>query len=294
MPSNVQQSVEVRGLAGEGAAQVLRAGARILGVLFLLAMLSTIVLPLLWLVCATVKGKDDLFTSTFLPPHGHLTLDNYTQLFQQIPFLHLLCNSIFVASTSVTLQLLVCSMAGWALAQYRFGLRQPVMLLLLGTLVIPPQLLLAPLYGLVAHLGLMDNLWGLIMPATVNIFGVFLFFGAFRQVPLDLVQAARVDGASEFRIYRDIAFPIVRPVAGAFCLVSFMASWNAFLWPQIVLHNPARATLPVGLNQFLGLYSQQYGPLLAGTLLAILPVLVLFFLLQREFVAGLTAGAVKN
>jgi ABC-type glycerol-3-phosphate transport system permease component len=140
----------------------------------------------------------------------------------------------------------------------------------------------------------MDSFPGLIVPQAVSVFGIFLFRQYLLQVPDELMHAARIDGCSEFRIYWEIMMPISRPMVGAFCLTSFMATWNSFLWPQIILHHSDRFTLPVALNQLVGVYQQQYGTLMAGTLLSILPVLVLFLLLQREFVEGLTAGAVKG
>jgi ABC-type glycerol-3-phosphate transport system permease component len=114
------------------------------------------------------------------------------------------------------------------------------------------------------------------------------------QVPDELLHAARIDGCSEFRAYLDVVMPVSKPMIGAFCLISFMGSWNSFLWPQIILHHSDRFTLPIALNQLIGLYSQQYGTLMAGTFLSVLPVIVLFMLLQKEFVAGLTAGAIKG
>ena len=113
-------------------------------------------------------------------------------------------------------------------------------------------------------------------------------------IPDDLLQAGRIDGCSEFRIYWEIAMPVSRPMVGAFSLISFMTAWNSFLWPQLILHTHERFTLPIGLNQMLGLYSREYGAMMAGTLLSILPVILLFLLLQKEFISGLTAGAIKG
>jgi len=153
---------------------------------------------------------------------------------------------------------------------------------------------MAPLYEQIYRLGLIDTYAGLIIPGAVNVFGIFLFRQAILQVPDELLHAARIDGCSEFRIYWDVVMPISRPMIGAFCLISFMGSWNSFLWPQIILHSKERFTLPIGLNQLVGPQQSQYGALMAGTFLSILPIIVLFLLLQKEFVAGLTSGAVKG
>lgn len=277
---------------------------RRLAIYILLAGMAVLMLtPLLWLVAGAFKGPEDLFHYVLFPPPGHITLDNFRDLLgysdnpgalPRLAFARYQANSLFVTCSTVLLQLVLSSMAGFALAKYEFKGKRVIMLLMLGTLMIPPQVTLAPLYELIYRMGLMDSHAGLIVPQAVSIFGIFLFRQWFTQVPDEMLQAARLDGCSEFRIYWNIVLPVSRPMVGAFCLVSFMATWNSFLWPQIILHNSARFTLPIALNQLVGLYQQQYGILMAGTLLGVLPVAILFLLLQREFVAGLTSGAVKG
>jgi len=269
----------------------------------LLLMAALTLTPLLWLLAAAFKGPDDLFHYLFFPPLSQFTTINFQDLLglsdtkQSLPrlvFLRYLTNSLFVASATVIAQLFFSSLAGFALAKYEFKGKRLIMILMLATLMIPTQVTMAPLYELIYRLGLMDSHLGLIVPQAISVFGIFLFRQSFLQVPDEMLHAARMDGCSEFRIYWDIVMPISRPMVGAFCLISFMATWNSFLWPQIILHNSQRFTLPIALNQLIGLYQQQYGILMAGTLLAILPVMILFLLLQREFVAGLTSGAVKG
>ncbi|MDF2440330.1 MAG: arabinooligosaccharide transport system permease protein [Abditibacteriota bacterium] len=250
--------------------------------------------PLLWLLAAAFKGQNELFHYVFFPPPGLLTVVNFQELWEAMPFGRYMLNSVFVASTTVVVQLFFGSLAGFALAKYEFKGKRLFMVLMLATLMIPGQVTMAPLYELIYRLGLMDSFPGLIVPQAVSVFGIFLFRQYLLQVPDELMHAARIDGCSEFRIYWDIMMPISRPMVGAFCLTSFMATWNSFLWPQIILHHSGRFTLPVALNQLVGQYQQEYGTLMAGTLLSILPVLILFLLLQREFVEGLTAGAVKG
>ena len=237
--------------------------------------------PLLWLVAATTKGPDDLFHYTFFAPRWSLA--NFQELFRVVPFLRYLLNSLFIAGATVTVQLFFSSLAGFALAKYEFRGKRAIMVLMLSTMMIPGQVVMAPLYELVYRLGLVDTYLGLVVPGAVSVFGIFLFRQAILQVPDELLHAARIDGCSEFRIYWDVIMP-----------VSFIGSWNSFLWPQIILHNSDRFTLPIALNQLVGVYSQQYGTLMAGTLLSIVPVILLFLLLQKEFVAGLTSGAVKG
>jgi ABC-type glycerol-3-phosphate transport system permease component len=248
--------------------------------------------PTLWLVAATTKGPDDLFHYTFFAPR--FTTHNFADLFNTVRFGRYLVNSVFVACSVVLIQLFFSSLAGFSLAKYEFRGKKAVMVLMLATMLIPGQVVMAPLYELIYRLGLVDSYTGLIVPGAVSVFGIFLFRQSILQVPDELLHAARIDGCSEFRIYWDIVMPVSRPMIGAFCLMSFMGAWNSFLWPQIILHNSERFTLPIALNQLVGLYQQQYGTLMAGTLLSILPVVILFMLLQREFVAGLTAGAIKG
>ena len=253
--------------------------------------------PLVWLVAKTVQNKDDIQDYLFFAPFSHWTLYNFNNLFGKTTFTHNLLNSIFVTDITVIMQLFFASLAGFGLAKYEFKGKKIVMLIMLGTMMLPGQVTMAPLYDMLYHMHFVDRFQGLIIPAAVTVFGIFLFKQSISQVPDELLQAARIDGCSEFRIYWDIVMPISRPMIGAFCLMAFMGSWNNFLWPQILLHHDYYFTLPIALNQFNGMYSTAEGSmgiLLAGTLLSVLPVMVLFLFLQKEFVAGLTAGAVKG
>ena len=269
-----------------------RIGQIVLHLALLFVAIATLT-PLIWLVAATLKGEK-LFTYLFFPPLDELTLISYIHLFEQIHFLRFLLNSTFVTGASVMVQLFFASMGGFALAKYEFKGKRTLILVMLTTLMIPGQVLLGPLYELMYAIGFIDTFWGLIVPGAVSVFGIFLFRQSMLHIPDELLQAGRVDGCSEFRLYWNIVVPISRPMIGAFCLMSFMGSWNSFLWPQIIIHTRDLYTLPIALNQMVGLYSHDYGPLMAGTLLSILPVIFLFLLLQKEFISGLTAGAVKG
>ena len=269
-------------------------GLTVRGAVYLCLLFATVLclMPLVWLLAATTKGPDDLFSYTFFAPRA--TSANFRDLFTTVPFGRYLTNSIFIASTTVMVQLFFSSLAGFALAKYEFRGKKAIMVLMLATMMIPGQVVMAPLYEQIYRIGLVDTYGGLIIPGAVSVFGIFLFRQSILQVPDELLHAARIDGCTELRIYWDVVMPVSRPMVGAFCLISFMGSWNSFLWPQILLHSSPRFTLPIALNQLVGLYQQQYGMLMAGTLLSVLPVIVLFLLLQKEFVAGLTAGAVKG
>jgi len=203
-------------------------------------------------------------------------------------------NSLFVSSVMVIIQLFFCSLAGFALAKYEFRFKRPIMVLMLGMMMLPGQVLLAPMYELIHHFGLMDTHLGLIVPGMVTVFGIFLFRQAMLSIPNELLEAGRIDGCTEFGLYWRVAVPVSLPMIGAFCLIAFMGTWNSFLWPQIILHSQDLFTLPIGLRQMVGTYDDQQGMLMAGTLLSILPVMILFLFLQKQFISGLTAGAVKG
>lgn len=250
--------------------------------------------PLIWMASATVRPPERFYDYDFFPPLDDWSLESYRSLFRSINFFAYLLNSVFVAGVTVVAQILLASMGGFALAKYRFAGKKLVMLLMLSTMVIPAEVMLAPQYQIVQALGLMDTTAGLILPTAVSVFGVFLFRQAILGVPDELLQAARIDGCADFTIYWRIALPLVRPMVGAFCLIAFMGSWNSFVWPIIVLHRDEMFTLPIGVSKMIGVYREDYGAMMAGTFLSILPVIALFFALQREFVSGLTSGAVKG
>jgi len=223
------------------------------------------------------------------------TLQNFRELFTKFNFGRNLLNSFFLTCTATSISLILSSLGGFALAKYEFAGKRVVLVILLATMMIPPSLLLAPNYELLVHMNLMNSYLGILLPGAVGAFGMLLFRQAMLGVPDDLIEAARIDGCSELGIYWKIIMPVVRPMSGAFCLMAFMASWNSFLMPMIVLQSESLFTVPIALSQTISISGDnQYGPLMAGTFLGVLPPAMLFFLLQKEFIAGLTAGAVKG
>ncbi len=267
-----------------------------------LAAILTLI-PMFWLVCAALKTKDDYFSSLFLPAGdglfgiawSHLTLANFTALFTQLSFPRYMLNSFFYASVGSVVGSLFCAMGGFALAKYEFRARNFCLFIVLAALIIPGPLLLAPGYQWIYRLGLLNTFTGLILPGTATAFGVFLFRQSMlNTVPTDLLEAARIDGCGEIRMFFEIILPVIRPTLGAFLLITFLGSWNNFIQPQIILQSPEKYPLAVAIAQLKGTYSQDYGMLMAGTLLSVLPVVIIFLMLQKEFISGLTAGAVKG
>lgn len=262
----------------------------------LLALLS--VMPFAWLICATLKQQEDFFVYSFLPwsQPDRWTLGNFRWLFSQWPFAQWMFNSLFLASAHTVLVVTLSSLGGFALCKYQFRGKKPLMLVMLATMMLPSQVLLPSSYELMYHLGWLDSYAAILIPGAVSVFGMMLFMQAMRSVPDELLQAGRVDGCSELRLWWEVALPIVRPMTGAYTLLSFMGAWNSFLWPQIILQTQGKYTLPIGLSNMIGqpTYITPYGVLMSGTLLGVLPVAILFFILQRDFIAGLASGAVKG
>lgn len=272
---------------------------RSLAIHFVLSVLAAMaLLPMFWLISASIKTTADLTAYVFLP-WGHferLTTGNYARLFTQQPFGTWLVNSLFLSSLHTMLVVTLSSLGGFALSKYRFAGKRVLMAVMLGVMMLPGQVLLPSSYELMEKLGWIDSFFAIVIPGAVSVFGMFLFMQAMHAVPDELIQAARVDGCSELHIWWEVALPIVRPMVGAFTLMAFLGSWNSFLWPQIVLQDERKYTLPIGLANMVATpeYQTDYGVLMAGTFLAVLPVVVLFFALQRDFISGLASGAVKG
>jgi multiple sugar transport system permease protein len=265
-----------------------------------------ILAPFAWLVAAAFKDKAYFNEYVFFPPPSEwsektMNLGNFRTLFAgdatiqgTVYFWQYVLNSVFVATATTLLQLLCCSAGGYALAKYRFRGKQLLMSFMLGSMMIPGVLLFAPIYEMMVKLRLVDTFTGLMLPGVATAYGIFLFRQACLAVPSEMIDAGRIDGCSEFRIYLTLVMPLVRPMSAAFCLVTFLGTWNSFFGPSIFLHSQSNMTLPVILSRYIGVYNNQYGVFLAGTLIAIVPPAILFFALEKEFISGLTSGAVKG
>lgn len=277
-------------------------GTAIVYAVLIVAAALTLV-PFAYLICSAFKLNADFFGSIFLPKGdgflgiawNKLTTSHFGRLFEQLAFGRNLVNSLFLASVTSVGATLCCAAGGYALAKQQFRGRGLVLAMVLGSLIVPGALLIAPSYDLLFHLRLLDSYTGLILPAIAPAFGVFLFRqAAMSGVPNALIEAARIDGCGEFRIFFGIVLPMLKPMVGAFLLITYLGAWNNFIGPQIVLQSESRFPLSVAVAQLKGTYGQDYGLLMAGTLVSILPVLALFLMLQRDFIAGLTSGAVKG
>ncbi|WP_125129957.1 carbohydrate ABC transporter permease [Microbacterium sp. 10M-3C3] len=265
---------------------------------WLLAIVAIIIallmlLPIIWLTLTAFKPEADIVTypPTLWP--RQFTLEHFVEVWERIPFAQLYVNTIIFAGGVTIISLFLDSMAAYALARLPFRGRGVVMVLILILLMLPFQVTLIPLYDMLNGLGLTNTLPGLIIPRMTNAFGIFFLTQFFLSLPRDLEEAARVDGASEWRIYRQVILPLAKPALLTLGLFHFQYNWNDLLWPLVMSSSLETSTLPAGLALFMGQHVVEYGLLMAGSLLALLPVIVFFLLIQRSFVAGIATTGLK-
>jgi multiple sugar transport system permease protein len=234
--------------------------------------------------------------SDFPPPllPAHATLANYRELFAQQQMGRYFANSVIVATGATLFSLLLNGMAGYALAKLRFAGRARLMQLMLGGLLIPAQVTMIPLFGLMKALGLVNTYAGAIVPAMAGIFGTFLVRQYALSIPDELIDAARIDGASELRIFRSIVAPLLVPILVTLAIFTFLGTWNDFMWPLIVLSDRDLQTLPVALAGMSREHVQDSELMMAGSVVTVVPVLVLFLAFQRYYVQGILMGSVKG
>lgn len=261
--------------------------------LFLISLVT--VVPFLWIFLTSFKGPLDQIVSVppQLIPHDP-TFANYVRVWNQLPVGRFFLNSTFVAACTVGLNVLVCSLAAYPLAKMRFRGRELLFYLLLATIIVPVQLTYIPSFVLAVKVfKYYDTLRAAILPNLASAFNIFLLRQAFRSVPNDLLDAGRIDGASELRIWWGIVMPVVRPSLATVAIFTFVTSWNDFFWPSLMLHTRERMTLPVGLMALQGMFTSDFRGIAAGVTMVVIPILIFFIALQRQFIRGLT-GAVKG
>jgi len=250
--------------------------------------------PLAWMVSASFMPAGE--ASTFPPPlvPSRATLANYRELFTHAGVGTYLANSILVASAATVLSLAFNVTAGYAFAKLRFAGRDRVFKMLLGALVIPAQVAMMPLFLIMKNLGLVNTYGGVVVPALASVFGIFLVRQYALSIPDELLEAARIDGASELRIFAVIVVPLLKPILVTLATFTFLGMWNDFMWPLIVLTDRDHYTLPVALAALSREHVQDNELMMAGSVLTVLPVLLLFLALQRYYIQGVMAGSVKG
>ncbi len=262
-------------------------------ILILIALVT--VFPFVWVISTSLKGPQDAITAIppQLIPHDP-TFANYIRVWNQLPVGNFFINSIVVAVVSVVLNLLFTSLAAYPFAKMNFPGRDVIFYLLLATFIVPPQLTYIPSFILAVNFfHYYDSIIALIFPALATVFNIFLLRQAFKAVPNDLIDAGRIDGASELRIWWSILMPLVKPSLATVAIITFVNQWNDFFWPSLMLHTRERMTLQVGLVALQGMFASDTRGVAAGVVMTVIPILILFVTLQRQFVRGLT-GAVKG
>ena len=264
-----------------------------LALLLLVAVL--LLLPLLWLVSTSLKGPaEDIFTSPPALLPSQPSLEAYGRLFAANPMGTYLLNSTIVSALAVLANLLFCSLAAYPLARMRFRGRGLVLALVVATILIPFQVVMIPLYLLMVQIGLRNSLWALIVPQAATAFGIFLLRQSFLAVPVELEEAARIDGCTPIGEWWNVMLPAARADLITLAMFVFIGTWSDFLWPLIILDDPNLYTLPLGLQQLASSFSLDWRLVAAGSVVSILPVLLLFVLLQRYILPSASGDAVKG
>ncbi|MAT69054.1 MAG: sugar ABC transporter permease [Planctomycetaceae bacterium] len=265
----------------------------------LLALLALVVLaPLLWTALASLLPPGAAMSVRAAPQDqpdaASFTLNNYRQLFSRLSLGRYFLNSVIVATAITVISLGLNSLAGYAFAKLRFRGRDTVFKVLLAALVVPVQAAMLPLFLQLKQLGVINSYWGVIIPSMATIYGIFLVRQYALSIPDSLLDAARVDGAGEWRIYRSVVLPLLTPVLAALGVFTFLTAWNDFMWPLVVLTGNDSYTLPVALAILSGEHVQDVELMMAGSVVTILPVLLLFAVLQRQLIGGIMMGSVKG
>jgi multiple sugar transport system permease protein len=251
-------------------------------------------MPFIWLVLSSFKTLQEIvmFPPTFFPRNP--TLSNFKQVFDKIPFARYYLNSIVTSAIPTVVSVLTCTMAGMGFAKYRFPGRDAIFWTILSTMMVPFPATIVPLYVMISKMRLVDTRLGLIVVGLSSASGIFMMRQFIMGIPDELLDAARIDGASELRIFRQIVVPLCKPAVATQALFSFTSHWGAYIWPLIVVNSDELRTLPLAIPYFSGQYYSFQNLINAASLMAVLPVLILFLFTQRYFVQGITITGMKN
>ncbi len=251
-------------------------------------------IPFIYMITASFRDQGELYSLpvTIMPRewHGH----NYIKLFDDTDFVIWYGNTIFTAGIRTIIGVYFAALAGAAFAKYNFRFKRLCFFLVLATLTLPFHALLIPLFLMMRDFGWVDTYLAIIVPGIVGAFNIFLMRQYIEAVPDELMDAARIDGASEFGIFHRIILPLVRPALGVVAILTFVNTWNDFLWPLIVLHDDKKYLLSIGIATMDGPYDVEVGAIMAASFLSTLPILIIFVLMQRQIIAGLTQGAIRG
>jgi len=265
--------------------------------LTILSIISVLwIIPVMWVISTSFKTEQEAVSGGINLIPNDFTLDSYRFIFNDTNnnILHYIKNSLIAASSHTLLYLLIASLAAYGYAIVRWKFRDVMFWFLISTMMIPNVMNLIPLYSIMIQFGWLDKLQALVVPGLGGVFGIFLLRQFFLGIPKDLIESARIDGASHIQIYLRIVLPLAKPALIVVGLFSFMGNWNDYLWPLIVLNGDTYRTLPIGLALMQGNYNIYYSRLMAATVVSIVPVLAMFMVAQRFFIRGITMTGIKN
>jgi len=261
--------------------------------LFILVIAAVFVAPFYWLVVTSFAGSGDLyaFPPKLLP--GHFTLSNYAQVWSAVPMARFFVNTCIIVFWGTLLTLIISALAGYPLARFDFKGKKVIFFILFATLLLPEEAMMIVNFLTCSRLGLINTYAGVFIPSIGSVFGIFLLRQAYLAIPQELEDAARIDGCSPFFLWWKIMVPLVAPTLATLAVFSFVAYWNSFLWPLIIFKDTNLYPLSVGLTWLSGTFATNFRLVAAGSVLAMVPTLIIFVALQRYFTKGLTAGAIK-
>lgn len=265
---------------------------RFLALMALFGLLAVVLTPWMWALLSSFKPRSEIMSTGILPREWRL--NSYIELFELTLFPYWLMNSVIVSVSAALLGMAVCAMAAYGFAKFRFFGQGVLFWIVIASVSIPPFTTVIPLFGWLARIGLLNTYPVLILPFAASAFGLFMLRQYIATLPDELIEAARVDGCGELRLFLTIIVPLARPAIGTAGILIFIASWNSFIWPLVFMRSDEMFTLPVGIA---GLNSEQmaeYGQVMAAAILSSIPMLTIFFFMQRQIIAGLTQGAVKS
>ena len=251
-------------------------------------------LPFLWMVSASFmpQGAANSYPPKIFPES--FDFSHYTSLFTRLNLSKYFLNSLIISFGVTAFSLLFNSMAGYAFAKFRFKKKKSIFNFLLSSMIIPAQVTMLPVFLILKNLGLINTYWAIIVPAMASIFGIFLIRQYALSIPDSLIEAAKMDGATEFQIYMKVILPLCKPILVTLGLFTFMGTWNDFLWPLIVMTDSSMYTLPVALANLMSEHVQDTELMMAGSVVTILPVLIVFLALQKYYIKGIMMGSVKG
>jgi len=253
-----------------------------------------IIIPLYWMIITSVKTQTAIFTYPIEWFPSELTLQNFIDLFARFPFGKVMLNSAIVSVAYSVVSIITCSMAAFAFAKIKFRGSEVLLKVYLATLMIPFQSTLIPLFMLFNSAGLSNTYTSVIIPSLFRVFGIFLLVQHMRTIPDDYIDAARIDGASYFTILRRVILPLSAPVIAGYSVITFMDAWNDYLWPLVMLTKPTMMTVPVALGMVNGQFERNFGVQMAGSLISIIPVIIIYLFAQSKLKDGLTLGGIKG